>query len=96
VKCATPASGVLNRSAFLLRLDEAIARTDGSAKRSRSCSSTSRIQSHQHRAWGIGGGRGRSSAWPMRFRMRAGTDFVGRLGATFGVVLNECDDPGPP
>jgi diguanylate cyclase (GGDEF)-like protein len=91
------ASGVLNRSAFLLRLDEAIAR-DGRLGKS---VAFLLVDIEGFKAINIERGRIGGDA-TLRRVARAlqdatrGTDFIGRLGGDeFGVVLTECDDPGP-
>jgi diguanylate cyclase (GGDEF)-like protein len=91
------ASGVLNRSAFLLRLEEAIARD------ARLCKPLAFLLVDIEGFKAVNTERGRIGGDATLKRVaRAlqdatrGTDFVGRLGGDeFGVVLGECDDPGP-
>jgi len=91
------ASGVLNRSAFLLRLDEAIARDGRLGK----ALAFLLVDIEGFKAINIERGRIGGDATLKRVAhalqdATRGTDFVGRLGGDeFGVVLNECDDPGP-
>jgi len=91
------ASGVLNRSAFLLRLDEAIARDGRLGK----AVAFLIVDVEGFKAINIERGRIGGDATLKRVAhalqdATRGTDFVGRLGGDeFGVVLSECDDPGP-
>ena len=91
------ASGVLNRSAFLHRLDEAIARDGRLGK----ALAFLLIDIEGFKAVNLERGRIGGDATLRRVAhalhdATRGTDFVGRLGGDeFGVVLNECDDPGP-
>jgi diguanylate cyclase (GGDEF)-like protein len=91
------ATGVLNRPAFLRRLDETIAR-DGRLARS---VAFLLVDIEGFKAINIERGRIGGDATLKRVAnaledATRGSDFVGRLaGDEFGVVLNECDDPGP-
>jgi diguanylate cyclase (GGDEF)-like protein len=90
-------SGVLNRSAFLHRLDEAIARDGRLGK----ALAFLLVDIEGFKAVNIERGRIGGDATLKRVAhalqdATRGTDFVGRLGGDeFGLVLNECDDPGP-
>ena len=90
-------SGVLNRSTFLLRLDEAIVRDGRIGK----AVAFLLVDIEGFKAINIERGRIGGDATLKRVAhaledATRGTDFVGRLGGDeFGVVLNECDDPGP-
>ena len=91
------ATGALNRAAFFRRLDETVAR-DG---RLGSPLAFLLVDVEGFRA--INAERGRLGGDATLKRVAhaiedatRGTDCVGRLGGDeFGVVLNECDDPGP-
>jgi diguanylate cyclase (GGDEF)-like protein len=90
-------TGVLNRAAFLRRLEETIAR-DGKLGKA---VSFLLVDVEGFKAINIERGRIRGDATLKRVAhaledATRGTDCVGRLGGDeFGVVLNKCDDPGP-
>ena len=90
-------SGVLNRSAFLHRFEEAIARDGRLGK----AVAFLLVDIEGFKAVNIERGRIGGDATLKRVAhalqdATRGTDFVGRLGGDeFGLVLNECDDPGP-
>lgn len=92
-----PASGVLNRSAFLQRFDEAIARDARIGKPL----AFLLVDIEGFKALNIERGRigGDQTLKRVAHALQdatRGTDFIGRLGGDeFGVVLNECEDPGP-
>jgi diguanylate cyclase (GGDEF)-like protein len=90
-------TGVLNRSAFLRRLEETIAR-DGRLGKS---AAFLLVDVEGFKAINIEKGRLGGDAVLKRVAQSLadatrGSDCVGRLGGDeFGLVLNECDDPGP-
>jgi diguanylate cyclase (GGDEF)-like protein len=92
-----PASGVLNRSAFLQRFDDAIAREARIGK----ALAFLLVDIEGFKAVNIERGRIGGDLTLKRVAhalqdATRGTDFIGRLGGDeFGVVLNECEDPGP-
>ncbi len=97
VRTRDAVTGTLNRSGLLLRLNETIAR-DGRLGKSVGfllvdVEGFREINSERGR---IGGD---ATLMRVAYALEAatrGTDCVGRLGGDeFGVVLNECDDPGP-
>ena len=96
-KTRDAASGVLNRTAFLHRLDDAIAR-DGRLGKPLAfllvdIEGFKAINIERGR---IGGDAILESVAHALADATRGTDCVGRIGGDeFGVVLNECDDPGP-
>jgi diguanylate cyclase (GGDEF)-like protein len=97
VRTRDEVTGVLNRAGFLLRLDDTIARD---ARLSKSVGfllvDIEGFRSVNSERGRIGGDA--ALAWVAHALEDAtrGTDCVGRLGGDeFGVVLNECDDPGP-
>jgi diguanylate cyclase (GGDEF)-like protein len=91
------ATGALNRSAFLRRLEETIAR-DGRLGKSLAFLL---VDVEGFKAINLERGRIGGDAILQRVAhaladATRGTDWVGRLGGDeFGVVLNECEDPGP-
>jgi len=91
------ATGVLNRTGLLQRLDETIARDGRLGK----AVAFLLVDIEGFRAINIERGRIGGDATLKRVahaleEATRGTDCVGRLGGDeFGVVLNECDDPGP-
>jgi diguanylate cyclase (GGDEF)-like protein len=90
-------TGVLNRAGFLQRLDEAIARDARLGK----ALAFLLIDVEGFKAHNAERGRvvGDATLWRVGHALEdatRGTDCVGRLGGDeFGIVLNECDDPGP-
>jgi diguanylate cyclase (GGDEF)-like protein len=90
-------TGALNRGAFLRRLEETIAR-DGRLGKTLSFLL---VDVEGFKALNVERGRLGGDAILERVAhaladATRGTDWVGRLGGDeFGVVLNECDDPGP-
>jgi diguanylate cyclase (GGDEF)-like protein len=90
-------TGALNRTAFLRRLDEAIARDTRLGK------PLAYLVVDIEGFKAVNAERGRITGDAVLKRVAhvlvaatRGTDSVGRLGGDeFGVVLNECDDPGP-
>ena len=90
-------TGALNRGAFLRRLEETIAR-DGRMGKSLSFLL---VDIEGFKAANVERGRLGGDAILQRVShaladATRGTDWVGRLGGDeFGVVLNECNDPGP-
>ena len=90
-------TGALNRAAFLRRLDEAIARDARLGK------TLAFLVVDIEGFKAINAERGRIAGDAILKRVShvlvaatRGTDSVGRLGGDeFGVVLNECEDPGP-
>jgi len=90
-------TGALNRSAFLRRLEETIAR-DGRLGKSLAFLL---VDVEGFKAINIERGRIGGDAVLQRVvhalsDATRGTDWIGRLGGDeFGVVLNECEDPGP-
>jgi diguanylate cyclase (GGDEF)-like protein len=90
-------TGVLNRAVFLRRLDETIAR-DGRLGKS---VAFLLVDVEGFKAINLERGRIGGDATLKRVAQALedatrGTDRIGRLGGDeFGVVLNECDDPGP-
>jgi len=97
VRTRDAATGVLNRSGLLLRLDETIARDGRLGK----AVAFLLVDIEGFKAVNIERGRIGGDATLKRVAhaledATRGTDCVGRLGGDeFGVVLNECDDPGP-
>jgi diguanylate cyclase (GGDEF)-like protein len=97
VKTRDAVTGVLNRTGFLLRLDETIARD---ARLGKSVGFLL-VDIEGFKAMNAERGRiaGDALLWRVAHALEdatRGTDCVGRLGADeFGVVLNECADPGP-
>lgn len=97
VRTRDAVTGVLNRSGLLLRLDETIAR-DGRLGKALAFLIVD-VEGFKE----INSARGRVGGDATLLRVAhaledatRGTDCVGRLGGDeFGVVLNECDDPGP-
>jgi diguanylate cyclase (GGDEF)-like protein len=97
VRACDDVTGVLNRSAFLKRLDEAVLRD---ARLGKSLAFLL-LDIEGFRA--INAERGRLGGDAVLQQIvgaiqgaTRGTDFVGRLGGDeFGVVLNECEDPRP-
>jgi len=91
------ATGVLNRPAFLRRLDETISREGRSGK----SVAFLLVDVEGFKAINIERGRAGGDATLKRVGRALedatrGTDYVGRLtGDEFGVVLNDCNDPGP-
>jgi len=91
------ATGTLNRSAFLRRFEETIAR-DGRLGKS---AAFLLVDVEGFKAVNIEKGRLGGDAVLKRVAQALadatrGSDCVGRLGGDeFGLVLNECDDPGP-
>jgi diguanylate cyclase (GGDEF)-like protein len=91
-----PATGALTRGAFLRRLDEAIHR-DGRLDKPLAflLVELERMKGRGTRGPSGGDSLLRRVAHALEDATR-GTDFVGRLdGDKFGLVLNECGDPGP-
>ena len=92
-----PGTGVLNRTAFLRQLDEAIARDARLGKQL----ALLLIDVEGFKAFNLERGRIEGDAILKRTARAIvgatrGSDRVGRLGGDeFAVVLNECDDPGP-
>lgn len=91
------ATAVLNRAAFLRRLDDAITRD---ARLGKSLTFLA-VDVEGFKALNIDRGRSGGDAILKRVARALedatrGSDCVGRLGGDeFGVVLNECEDPGP-
>jgi diguanylate cyclase len=90
-------TGALNRGAFLRRLEETIARDSRMGK----SLSFLLVDVEGFKAANVERGRLGGDAILERVAhaladATRGTDWVGRLGGDeFGIVLNECDDPGP-
>jgi len=97
VRTRDTATGALNRAGLLLRLDETIARDGRLGK----AVAFLLVDIEGFKAINIERGRIGGDATLKRVAhaledATRGTDCVGRLGGDeFGVVLNECDDPGP-
>ncbi len=97
VKSHDVTTGVLNRSAFLRRLDETISRDGRLGKPA----AFLLVDVEGFKAINIERGRIGGDATLKRVahalaEATRGTDSVGRLGGDeFGVVLTECEDPGP-
>jgi len=97
VRTRDTATGVLNRAGLLSRLDETIARD------ARLGMSAAFLLVDVEGFKAVNGERGRVAGDAILWRVAhaledatRGTDCVGRLGADeFGIVLCECDDPGP-
>jgi diguanylate cyclase (GGDEF)-like protein len=97
VRTRDTATGVLNRAGFLSRLDETIARDARLGKPL----AYLLIDVEGFKAINLERGRieGDATLWRVAHALEdatRGTDCVGRLGADeFGIILAECDDPGP-
>src|SRR5262245_26551262 len=97
VKTRDATTGVLNRAGLLKRLDEAIARD----ARLRKPLAYLLVDIEGFKALNAKRGRieGDATLWRVAHALEEatrGTDCVGRLGADeFGIVLAECQDPGP-
>jgi len=97
VRTKDTATGVLNRAGFLLRLDETIARDARLGKPL----AYLLVDIEGFKAINLARGRieGDATLWRVAHALEdatRGTDCVGRLGADeFGIILAECDDPGP-
>ena len=97
VRTHDPATGALNRATFLRRLDETIARDGRLGK----AVAFLLVDVEGFKAINIERGLIGGDATLRRVAQAIedatrGTDCVGRLGGDeFGVVLHECDDPGP-
>jgi diguanylate cyclase (GGDEF)-like protein len=91
------ASGALNRSAFLQRFDEAIARDARIGKPlAFLLVDIEGFKSVNIERGRIGGDQTLKRVAHALQDATRGTDFIGRLGGDeFGVVLNDCEDPGP-
>jgi len=91
------ATGVLNRSTFLRRLEETIARDGRMGKPA----AFLLVDVEGFKAINIERGRVGGDTTLKRVAQALqdatrGSDYVGRLGGDeFGIVLNECEDPGP-
>jgi len=97
VRTRDAVTGVLNRAGLLLRLNETIARDGRLGK----AVAFLLVDIEGFKEINIERGRIGGDATLLRVahaleEATRGTDFVGRLeGDEFGIVLNECDDPGP-
>jgi diguanylate cyclase (GGDEF)-like protein len=97
VRTRDTATGVLNRAGFLRRLDETIARDARLGKPF----AYLLIDIEGFKAINLARGRvaGDATLWRVAHALEdatRGTDCVGRLGADeFGIILAECNDPGP-